>query len=68
MISANCGTMLTTPRSGLLAAKNIQDHAAFNTSWTKNKVSAVRRIEPAGRHRIRQTENAIQAWEQNIGI
>jgi len=52
--------MLTTPRSGLLAAKNIQDHAAFNTSWTKSKVSAIRRIEPAGRRRIEADMKSLE--------
>jgi len=54
--------MLTSPSSGLCAAKNIHDHAALSASMTKNSVSAgARPGVDAGRRRMRHSANAISA-------
>src|SRR4051812_42862497 len=55
-----CGTMLIRPSSGLWAAKNIHDHAAFNASRAKKRPSAHRLLAGAsGSRKIRHTANAI---------
>ena len=55
--------MLIRPSSGLCAAKNIHDHAAFNASCAQKRPSAHRRsVDVFPSRKIRQRANAISRY------